>query len=77
MVCVYTTIHFRLTGPLYLETAEEADSLEALEFDDEQYPQLPESVLEFRLHRRKAILRQFMAAVRSMYYYNSILSIIC
>jgi len=76
LVSVYTTIHFGLTGPSYLETAEEADSLEALEFDDEQYPQLPENVLELRLHRRKAILRQFMAAARSMYYYNYILFII-
>jgi hypothetical protein len=50
------------------ETAEEADSHEALDFDDEQYPRLPDSVLEFRLHRRRAIVRQFMAAVRRMYY---------
>jgi hypothetical protein len=50
------------------ETAEEADSHEALEFDDEQYPRLPENVLELRLHRRRAFLRQFMAAVRRMYY---------
>ncbi|KIM77613.1 hypothetical protein PILCRDRAFT_11868 [Piloderma croceum F 1598] len=50
-----------------LETAEEADSQEALEFDDEQYPRLPENVLELRLSRRKAFLRQFMAAVRRFY----------
>ena len=50
------------------ESAEEADSQEQLEFDDKQYPQLPDNVLEMRLHRRKAILRQFMAAVRRMYY---------
>ena len=77
MVCVCTIIHFGLAGPLHLETAEEADSLEALEFDNEQYPQLPDNVLEFRLHHQKAILRQFMAAARSMYYHNPFLSIIC
>lgn len=53
--------------PIYAEYAEEADSQETLEFDDEQYPQLPDNVLELRLHRRKAFLRQFMAAVRCMY----------
>jgi hypothetical protein len=51
-------------GPNYVESAEEADSQEALDYDDEQYPQLPGNVLELRLHRRKAILRQFMAAAR-------------
>jgi len=50
------------------ESAEEADSQEALEFDDRQYPRLPDNVLELRLHRRKAILRQFMAATRRMCY---------
>ena len=54
-------------GPLHSETAEEADSHEALEVDDTKYPQLPENVLELRLHRRKGILRQFMAAVRRVY----------
>ena len=37
------------------ETAEEADSHEALEVDDEYYPQLPTNILELRLHRRKAV----------------------
>lgn len=50
------------------ESAEEADSQELLEFDDRQYPRLPDNVLEMRLHRRKAILRLFMAAVRRMCY---------
>jgi hypothetical protein len=51
-----------------LERAEEADSHEQLEFDEAEYPQLPGNVCELHLHRRKAILRQFMAAVRRMYY---------
>jgi hypothetical protein len=50
------------------ESAEEADSQEPLEFDDKQYPQLSDNVLEMQLHRWKAILRQFMAAVRCMCY---------
>ena len=50
------------------ETAEEADSHEALEVDDEYYPQLPTNILELRLHRRKAVLRQFMAAARRMWH---------
>jgi hypothetical protein len=50
------------------ETAEEADSYQTLELDDEQYPQLPENVLELRHRPRKAILRQYMAAVRRMYH---------
>lgn len=58
---------------MHLETAEEADSLEALDFDDEQYPQLPDNVLDLRLYRRKAVLRQFMAAARSMYHHSHIL----
>ena len=57
-----------LTGLLYLETAEEADSLEALEFDEDRYPCLPENVMELRLHRKKAILRQYIAAARRKYY---------
>ena len=51
-------------SPNYAESAEEADSEEALELNDNQYPQLPENVLELQLHRRKAILRLFMAAAR-------------
>jgi hypothetical protein len=46
------------------EFAEEPDSEEALDFDENQYPQLPDNVLELRLHRWKAILRLFMAAAR-------------
>ena len=57
--------------PLLLEAAEEADSHEQLELDDEQYPKLPDKVLEFRLHCRKAVLRQYMAAARSAYYPQS------
>jgi len=63
--------HIPLQSPLmilcYLESVEEADNNEALELDDEQYPVLPENVLDLRLHQRKAILRQYMAAVRRTY----------
>jgi hypothetical protein len=54
-------------GPNYAESTEEADGQEALELDDKQYPQLPDNVLELRLHHRKAILRQFMAAARRLF----------
>jgi hypothetical protein len=57
----------------HLESAEESDSNETLELDDEQYPILPENVLELRLHRRKAVLRQYMAAVRRTYSARPIL----
>ena len=49
------------------ESAEEADSEEALDFDEKQYPQLPDNVLELRLDCRKAILRLFVAAARRKY----------
>ena len=45
-----------------------ADSQEALEVDDDHYPQLPNNAGDLQLHRWKAILRQFMAAVRGRYY---------
>ena len=48
------------------ENMEEADSKEALEFDGDAYPILPDNVLELQLHRRKGILRQFMGATRRM-----------
>jgi len=60
-----------LTYSRYLDSAEEADSREALEFDDEQYPQLPENVGNLRLHRRKAVLRQYVAATRRMYHFRT------
>ena len=46
------------------EKSEEADSHEMLLFNDEQYPQLPDDVTKLRLEKRRAILRQFVAAVR-------------
>jgi hypothetical protein len=55
----------------YLESTEEADSQEALEFNNDDYPQLPENVMELRLHRRKAFLRLFMAAARRPFYLKS------
>src|ERR1700733_549519 len=64
--------HFSyLMALTYLESTEEADSQEALEFDDDDYPQLPENVMELRLHRRKAFLRLFMAAARRPFYLKS------
>ena len=35
-----------ITGSLYLEIVKEADSIEALEFNEEGYPCLPENVME-------------------------------
>jgi hypothetical protein len=57
-----------LTPSHRLERAEEVDSHEQLEFDEVEYPQLLGNVCKLRLHRWKAILRQFMATVRRMYY---------
>src|ERR1700733_8097417 len=68
LVCCYTILLSLLKCEYCSETAEEEDSHEPLEFDDEQYPQLPENVLELRHRPRKAILRQYMAAVRRMYH---------
>src|ERR1700733_14964098 len=68
LVCRYIILLSLLTCEYCSETAEEADSHEPLEFDDERYPKLPENVLELRHRPRKAILRQYMAAVRRMYH---------
>lgn len=57
-----------LTGTHFAENTEEADSEETLEFDEAKYPKLPDGMLKLCLHRRKAILRQFMAAVRRKCY---------
>ena len=57
---------------LSLEATEEVDSKEKLEVDDEQYPLLPSSILEFRLECWKAVIRQFMGLARSLWYYLSI-----
>jgi hypothetical protein len=51
-----------------VDNAETEDSAEALEFDEKDYPILPDNVLELRLHRRKAILRQYMGASRRSFY---------
>jgi hypothetical protein len=56
----------------FIEHAEAADSEEKLDFDDAGYPRLPDNILGLRLHRRKAILRQFMATVRRRYHFYSI-----
>ena len=53
---------------MFVEHTAEADSEEILDYDEDGYPILPENVLELRLDRRKAVLRQFMAAARSVYH---------
>lgn len=45
-----------------------ADADETLEINDNGYPLLPDDILSLRLHRKKAIIRLFMGAVRRMYY---------
>jgi hypothetical protein len=47
-----------------------ADTDESLDVDDKGYPLLPDEVLGLRLRRKKAIMRQFMGAVRRMCYYH-------
>ena len=53
-----------------LEAAENTDGLELLNLDDEQYPQLLDTISDLSLHRRKAILRQYMAVARRMHYFT-------
>ena len=53
-----------INNSLSAETTEEADSHEVLEFDGKLYPQLPRNVVELQLQHWKAILRQYVAAVR-------------
>jgi hypothetical protein len=57
---------------IFVEHTEEADSEETLDSDEDGYPLLPENVLELRLDRRKAVMRQFMGAARRAYipYYS-------
>jgi hypothetical protein len=66
LVGLNTIVRATLTCTQFVEHVEEADSQETLDFDDADYPQLPDNVLGLRLHRRKGILRQFMAATRRM-----------
>jgi hypothetical protein len=51
----------------WIDNTEKEDSEVSIELDEENYPMLPDNILELRLARRKAILRQFMAASRCMY----------
>lgn len=60
----YSLISITTNMPPTLEKSEEADSHKMLLFNDEQYPQLPDDVTKLRLEKRRAILRQFVAAVR-------------
>ena len=62
----------RLCSPSHilcvLEATENADRLELLNLDDEQYRQLPDTISDLSLCRLKAILRQYMAVTRHMHY---------
>ena len=51
-----------------LEAAEDVDDQEELTLDDNQYPQLPDTISNVSLRRQKAILRQFVAKARRRYY---------
>ena len=55
-----------INNSLSAETTEEVDSHEVLEFDGKLYPQLPGNVVELQLQHWKAILRQYVAAVKHM-----------
>ena len=46
-----------------------ADTDESLDVDDKRYPLLPDGLLGLRLCRKKAIMRQFMSAVRRRCFY--------
>jgi hypothetical protein len=46
-----------------------ADTDESLDVDGKGYPLLPDGLLGLRLRRKKAIMRQFMSAVRRRCYY--------
>lgn len=59
---------------LWVEHTAEVDSEETLDSDEDGYPLLPENVLELRLDRRKAVLRQFMAVARRLYCSDIVLS---
>lgn len=47
-----------------------ADTDESLDTDDKGYLLLPDDVLGLCLCRKKAIMRQFMSAVRHTCYYH-------
>jgi hypothetical protein len=72
LVCCYIILLSLLKCEYCSETAEEADSHEALEFDNEQYPWLPDNVLELRHLLRKAILQQYMVVMSSIARYSCI-----
>ena len=61
--CTLCSLHNRCSQHS-IELAEQSDSQEVLESDNDGYPKVLENVLELCLHRRKAILRLFMAATR-------------
>ena len=53
-----------LTLLCLLEAAEDVDNQEELTLDDNQYPQLPDTISDLSLCHQKAILRQFVAKSR-------------
>ena len=57
---------------IFAEHTEEADGEETLDSDEDSYPLLLVNVLELRLSRRKAVMRQFMGAARRQYIFNII-----
>jgi len=76
LVGFYAVLRTKLSLSCYVENTEEADSKEALEFDEKEYPYLPGNVLELRLGRKKAIIRLFMAAARCVYFVEVTLSLV-
>ena len=66
-ICMSSPRYHVLLIPLcHLKAAEDADGLEQLNLNEEQYPQLPETIGNLSLYHWKAILRQYMAAARHM-----------
>jgi hypothetical protein len=68
LVRPYAKVGMSLTSTRRVARLADGDNEETLDLDEEQYPRLPENVLGFRLNRRKAILRLYMAAVRRSYH---------
>jgi hypothetical protein len=72
LILVYSDVLFLMLTDIgiFAERTEEADSEETLESDEDGYPLLPANVLELRLSRKKAVMRQFMGAARRLYIFN-------
>ena len=68
LVGPYAKVGMSLTSTRRVARVADGDNEETLDFDEAEYPRLPENVLGFRLNRRKAILRLYMATVRCSYH---------